>query len=174
MFDILKDQPDHVDAASHDVAPAASVPQRLVRGFRRYRRTRPFWGALLLIAGGWFVMVPVIGGSVALIVKMGIGGVSSYVLGGGMIAAALVALVKPDQRHFPAVMASLFAVASLPLANLGGWIIGMLLGIIGSGLVFAWTPYTDKQLARLNGRDERRAARRAARKAGVGGRPKRH
>lgn len=147
----------------------AAAPIRAMRSFTRYRRTRPFWGALILALGGWLIMVPVVGGSIALLVKMGIGGVSSYVLGGGMIAAAGVALFLPAQRHFPAIVAALFSVASLPLANLGGWLIGMILGIVGSGLIFAWTPYTEAQLERLNARDERRAARRAALRAGIAG-----
>jgi hypothetical protein len=92
--------------------------------------------------------------------QLGVGGVSGYILGGGMIAAAGVALVRPQQRHFPAIMAMIFSVASLPLANLGGWVIGMLFGIVGSGLVFAWTPFTDEQLARLAARAQRRAQRR--------------
>ena len=45
-----------------------------------------------------------------------------------------------------APVASMLAVAALPLANLGGLVIGTVAGIVGSGMVFAWTPYTDKQL----------------------------
>ena len=36
---------------------------------------------------------------------------------------------------------------------------GMVLGILGSGMVFAWTPYSDKQLARFAARDAAKAAR---------------
>ena len=75
-----------------------------------------------------------------------------------------MALVLPSQRHFPAD-GIVFSVASLPLANLGGWIIGMILGIIGSGLIFAWTPYCDKQLAKFAERDRVRTARRTAKSA---------
>lgn len=98
-------------------------------------------------------------------VHMGTKGITPILLGGGMIAAALTAVFAPAQRHFPAFIAMMFSVASLPLANLGGWIIGMVLGIVGSGLCFAWTPYSDKQLAKFAARDERRAARRAAKHA---------
>ncbi|MEI4272354.1 DUF6114 domain-containing protein [Klenkia sp. LSe6-5] len=111
----------------------------------RFRRTRPFWGCLILALGGWFVLRPAVG-SFSLLLGLGVGGAQVYILGGGMIAAALVALVKPDQRFFPAIMAMIFSVASLPLANLGGWLLGMVLGIVGSGMVFAWTPYTQQQL----------------------------
>jgi hypothetical protein len=79
-----------------------------------------------------------------------------------MVAAAAVALFAPAQRHFPAIMAAVFSVASLPLANLGGWIIGMVLGIVGSGMVFAWTPFSDKELAKRAEKAQRREAKRAS------------
>jgi hypothetical protein len=81
-----------------------------------------------------------------------------------MVAAAAISLILPAQRHFPSIIAMMLSIASLPLANLGGWIIGMLLGIVGSGLCFAWAPYSDKQLAKFAARAERRAARRAGRR----------
>jgi len=127
----------------------------------RWRRSRPFWGCLILAFGGWSVMKPMVGASFQMVVHMGMRGASPYILGGGMILAAVVALFMPAQRHFPAIMALVFAVLSLPFANLGGWIIGMVLGIVGAGLVFAWTPYSDKQLARFAEKDERRAVCRA-------------
>ncbi|WP_203336421.1 DUF6114 domain-containing protein [Nocardioides limicola] len=149
---------------------AAAAPARtLLYPLYRFYRTRPFWGCLLLALGGWFVLKPVLGGSFEFLVHLGARGGAVYILGGGMIVAACVALVMPAQRHFPALMAAGFSVLSLPMANLGGWLIGMLLGIIGSGLIFAWTPYTDEQLAafaeRRRLRAERRAERRTARRA---------
>lgn len=131
----------------------------------RWRRTRPLAGCVILALGGWFVVRPVIG-SASMTLELGAGAIAGYLLGGGMILAALIALVLPAQRHFPALMATMMSVASLPMANLGGWLIGMVLGIIGSGIVFAWTPYTDKQLAKFAARAERRAAAREARRAG--------
>lgn len=121
--------------------------------FRAWRRCRPFWGPVVLLLGAWFVVRPVIS-SMSAVVQLGGGGVVAYVLGGGMAIAALVAMFKPEQRHFPALMAVLFAVASLPLANLGGWIIGMVLGIVGGAMTFAWTPYSSDQLAAINARKQ--------------------
>ena len=149
--------------------PGRTAPRGPWRRFTRWRRTRPFWGAIVLSLGAWFIMVPVIGGDLAILIEMGIGGISSWLIGLSMFAAAVTALVKPAHRHFPAIVASLMSVASLPLANLGGWLIGMILGIVGSGMVFAWEPYSDRQLARFAARDERRQARRAARRSGRAG-----
>lgn len=136
---------------------------RAWQAFTRFRGSRPFWGCLILLAGGWFVLRPVVG-SFQMVTGLGLGGAQVYILGGGMMAAALVAFFVPAQRHFPAIMAMIFSVASLPLANLGGWLLGMLLGIIGSGLVFAWTPYTDKQLAKYDERARKKAERKAAKR----------
>lgn len=138
---------------------AASRPKRSAPQQALYlARSRPLIGALILALGGYFVISPVIG-SLSMVAGMGAGGISIYVIGGGMIAAAAVAVAAPAQRHFPAIMAMILSVASLPLANLGGWIIGMVCGIIGAGMVFAWTPYTEEQLAEFARRHARRAAR---------------
>lgn len=143
---------------------AQARPTTVWRAVRRFMRTRPFWGAIILAFGGWFVLKPVVG-STAMVLELGVGGVSGYILGGGMIAAAAVAMVLPKQRHFPAIIAMMLSVASLPLANLGGWIIGMFLGIVGSGLVFAWTPYSEKELAKKADKRARREAKRAVQKS---------
>lgn len=125
----------------------------------RYLKTRPTAGCLLLAAGGWFVLRPVVASTFQFLAYLGVGGAQIYLLGGGMIAAALVAFFAPAQRHFPALMALAFSIASLPLANLGGWLIGMVLGIAGSGMIFAWTPYSEAQLARIEEKQERRQRR---------------
>lgn len=138
---------------------------RAWNAFARFRRTRPFWGALILAAGAYFVAQPLLGGSFAFYTTVGVRSITPLLLAGGMAAAAGIALVLPAQRHFPAIIATMLSIASLPLANLGGWLVGMVLGIAGAGLVFAWTPYSEKQLARFAEKDQLKAARRAHRRA---------
>lgn len=142
----------------------APMPARLRAGFTRFRRTRPFWGAIVLSAGAYFIAKPLLGASFQFYTTVGARSIVPLLLAGGMIAAAAVAVVLPAQRHFPAIIAMMLAIASLPLANLGGFLIGMVLGIVGAGLVFAWTPYSEKQLAKFAAKAERRAARRAAKR----------
>lgn len=145
-------------------APKAPAVVRLWRGLAHFRRTRPFWGAIVLALGGYFVARPLLGGSMAFYAAVGVRGIVPVLLGGGMIAAAAVSLLLPAQRHFPSIIATMLSIASLPLANLGGWIIGMVLGIIGAGMCFAWTPYSEKQLAKFAARAERKQLRREARR----------
>lgn len=142
-------------------SPTGAV-RRSWRAFTHVRRSRPFWGSLVLALGGYFVARPVLGGSWAFYAAVGAKGMAPMMLGGAMVAAAAVCLLLPAQRHFPSIIAMMLAVASLPLANLGGWVIGMVLGIVGAGLCFAWTPYSDKQLARFAEKADRRSARKAA------------
>ena len=144
---------------------ARAVPLRAWRAFGRFRRTRPFWGSLLLLAGAYFVAHPLLGGSIGFLVDIGAAAITPLVLAFGMAAAAVTALLLPAQRHFPAIVATALSVASLPLANLGGFVIGMVCGIVGAGMIFAWAPYTDKQLARFAAKAERKAARKAAKRA---------
>jgi hypothetical protein len=146
-----------------------SLIGRAWKAFTRFRRTRPFWGCIVLALGGWFVLRPAVG-SFQVMTSLGMSnGAAVYLLGSAMMIAAGVSFVVPAQRHFPALMAAVCSVASLPLANLGGWLIGMVLGIVGSGLVFAWTPYTDAQLEKLAQKSakkaETKAEKRAAKKA---------
>ena len=142
-------------------APAAPARRGAWAAFTFWRRSRPFWGVVTLIAGAYFIVRPVVGAT-SMLLKLGIGGVSSYVSGLGMVAAALTCLFVPAQRHFPAIMAILLSLASLPLADLGGWVIGMLLGIFGAGMIFAWAPYSEAEIEKHNAKAARRASRRAA------------
>lgn len=150
------------DEPVRPASPSTSPVGGAWGAFRAFRRTRPFWGAIILAVGGYLVMKPMLGASFTMVVHMGMRGATPYLLGGIMILAAVTAVVAPAQRHFPAIIAMACSVLSLPFANLGGWILGMTFGIIGSGLVFAWTPYSDKQLARFEERAANRAARRQA------------
>lgn len=146
-------------------AVRTSRPAALWQGFARFRRTRPFWGAVILALGAYFIARPLLGGTFAFYTTVGIRSITPLLLAGGMAAAAAIAVVLPAQRHFPALVAMMLAVASLPLANLGGWLVGMVLGITGAGLVFSWTPFSEKQLDRFAAKDAARAEKRTARRA---------
>ncbi|MGZ4451794.1 MAG: DUF6114 domain-containing protein [Nocardioides sp.] len=139
---------------------ALGLPRRLRLGFRHLRRTRPFWGALVLLLGSYLIAFPLMGSGFAFITTIGARALTPLLISGGIAAAALVALFAPSQRHFPALVAAMLSIASLPLANLGGWIVGMVCGIVGASMVFGWTPYSDKQLARFAEREATRSARR--------------
>jgi len=121
--------------------------------FRRWRRTRPFWGGiLLLLAGIELLLIPLSGilihGAVKLVVYIGIGGVFGVLLGALLIACGLLLWLNPVHRTFYAIAGVLLAVLSFIASNFGGFFIGMLLGIIGGSMGFGWTPSADQPARR--------------------------
>jgi hypothetical protein len=117
----------------------------IVRDWRRWRRSRPFWGGLLLVlAGAEILLIPLasllIHGGVKLVIYIGIGGVFGILIGALLITAGLLLWISPAHKTFYAVAGLVLGILSFPASNLGGFFLGMLLGIIGGGLAFAWTP----------------------------------
>jgi Family of unknown function (DUF6114) len=110
--------------------------------FRDWRRSRPFWGGLLTVLAGLEIFgsmnMQINGGTITI----GQEGFSSYLLVFVLVLCGVLSWFTPLQRHFYGILASLVAVYSLLGVNLGGFFIGMLLGIAGGGLIFAWNPET--------------------------------
>ncbi|GAA4657115.1 hypothetical protein GCM10023347_04380 [Streptomyces chumphonensis] len=107
--------------------------------FGAFRRTRPFWGCVWLVAGGWTVLKFSLS-SLQLIVATGFGGVAGYLVGGGMILSGLVPLVLPSQRWTFGLIGAVLAVVSLVTSNLGGFVVGMALGVLGGSMMVGWGP----------------------------------
>ncbi|MER5203207.1 DUF6114 domain-containing protein [Streptomyces sp. NPDC002825] len=105
--------------------------------FRAFRRTRPFWGGVWLVAGGWTVLKFSLS-SLQLIVSTGFGGVAGYLVGGGMILCGLIPLALPAQRYTFGLIGAVLAVVSLVVSNLGGFLLGMALGVLGGSMTVGW------------------------------------
>ncbi|MEU7296648.1 DUF6114 domain-containing protein [Streptomyces exfoliatus] len=105
--------------------------------FRAFRRTRPFWGGVWLVAGGWTVLKFSLS-SLQLIVSTGFGGVAGYLVGGGMILCGLVPMALPAQRYTFGLIGVVLAVVSLVVSNLGGFLLGMTLGVLGGSMMVGW------------------------------------
>jgi hypothetical protein len=114
-------------------------------GWGRWRRSRPFWGGLLLVLAGLELLaLPLTGvfvhGAIKLVIYIGIGGVFGVLIGILLIAAGIVVWVNPAHRVFYGVAGIVLGIVSFPASNLGGFVLGMLLAIIGGALAFAWVP----------------------------------
>ncbi|MBR8741171.1 DUF6114 domain-containing protein [Nocardiopsis sp. MG754419] len=133
--------------------------------FRGWRRTRPFWGGVLLVAAGIELLVAPAAQSlilpIDLIIYAGVAGVSGTLIGVLLIVIGVLSWLQPAQHTFFGVVGLLLSLASFVTSNFGGFVIGMLLGIIGGALVFAWGPD-----ARHGPRRRRRAAVRERAHAG--------
>lgn len=147
--------PDETSAATLDDTSAAAEAgkQRMTgarardarQAFRTWRRSRPFWGGLLLILAGLeMIAIPLLSvvahNSVKVVIYIGIGGIFGVLIGGLLMACGLLIWFHPVQRVFYAIAGVLLAVASFVATNLGGFFIGMLLGVTGGSLSFGWTP----------------------------------
>jgi Family of unknown function (DUF6114) len=113
------------------------------RAFTSWRRRRPFWaGLFLIVAGAELLLIPLPMHSMGLILHIGTGGVLGILIGTILIICALLMWFNPAQRIFYSIVAVLLAIAALVASNLGGFMIGTLLGVIGGSLGFAWAPGT--------------------------------
>ncbi|WP_262062701.1 DUF6114 domain-containing protein [Streptomyces sp. STR69] len=125
--------------------------------FRAWRARRPFWGGLLLALGGAEILLTE---KVSLKVAMhfGMQGVTGYLLPVVMLLCGLLILFSPGQRLFYSIVGILCTLGSWLTSNLGGFFIGLLLGIAGSCMTFGWLPDQEP-------RSERRRRKREAKTA---------
>jgi hypothetical protein len=113
------------------------------RAFRRWRGTRPFWaGAFTMSAGVPVIYVPYaqlsLGGiPLALSTTAGAG---SLVIGVLLIVLGFTLWFQQQVRVFAGIAAMLLALVSLPLANFGGFLLGLLCGLVGGALACSWVP----------------------------------
>ncbi|WP_199818826.1 DUF6114 domain-containing protein [Streptomyces sp. NRRL B-1347] len=116
------------------------LPLREVRRVvRRWRRTRPFWGGLLLLLGGAELLVVPLS-PLTVLVSLGLGGIAAIGIGIALMVAGLFLWLLPQAHHYVSVNALILSVLSFAATNLGGFLVGMLLGIVGSAMGFGWTP----------------------------------
>ena len=104
-------------------------------GFWHWRHARPFWGGLFVTLGGvemWLtVMAPL-----PVVLHVGMTGLASYGVPILIVVVGLLLLFNPQQRLFYSVVAAILALASWLTSNLGGFIVGLLLTLVGSALAF--------------------------------------
>ncbi|HEY2833974.1 MAG TPA: DUF6114 domain-containing protein [Sporichthyaceae bacterium] len=107
--------------------------------FRRFRRSRPFWGGLLVVIAGLELGALPIGPTDALI-KAGKSAGAGLACAGLLLLMGVVILIVPSQRIVAGLIAVGASLASFVLSNLGGFVIGMLLGVLGGSLAVGWVP----------------------------------
>ena len=144
LFEATGSQPE---PEQPPVSPTAAylAPQptsrwgRTRRRFRNWRRTRPFWGGLLILLAGAEISLTV-KAPMRVVVHVGLQGLAGYAIPVIMVLCGLLLWFSPGQRLFYSVIAVLLALSSWLTSNLGGFVLGMLLGLVGGSLAFGWTP----------------------------------
>ncbi|WP_229399984.1 DUF6114 domain-containing protein [Micromonospora okii] len=107
--------------------------------WRAWRRSRPFWGGLLVALGG-IEMLVTLRAPLPVILKIGPQGLAGYLVPVVLLLCGVLLLTHPPQRVFYALVSMVLALVSWLTSNLGGFVIGMLLALVGACLAFAWTP----------------------------------
>jgi hypothetical protein len=133
-------------------APAGLTPQpgrphgtggRVRRAWRSWRHSRPFWGGLFVILGAVEILITV-RAPLPVILRVGPQGLAGYLVPLIMLICGVLLLFNPQQRLFYSLVALVAALGTWLTSNLGGFVIGLLLGLVGGSLAFAWTPIDDR------------------------------
>lgn len=113
------------------------------RAFRNWRRSRPFWGGLLVALSSLPIMYfPYNDLSVgALRIHMATtAGAGAAVIGLLLLALGISVWFQPMIRIFAGIAAIVLALVSFPVSNFGGFGLGLFPGLIGGALVCSWAP----------------------------------
>ncbi len=125
------------DGRSGQAAAQAGPVRRALFAFRRWRRTRPFWGGLLVILGGAEILLSE-RAPLPIVIHIGLQGLAGYLVPVILVLCGFLLLFHPVQQTFYAILAILLSLGSWITSNLGGFFVGMLLGLIGGSMAFAW------------------------------------
>ncbi|MEJ8637522.1 DUF6114 domain-containing protein [Streptomyces sp. NPDC006475] len=115
----------------------------LRRNFRTWRGQRPFWAGLFTLLGGipiaYFPYATFKLGHMTLSMAT-TAGAGSLIIGVLLVTLGLTMWFHHIVRVFAGVASILLALISIPIANLGGFIVGFLLSMLGGALAIAWVP----------------------------------
>ncbi|MEW2252604.1 MULTISPECIES: DUF6114 domain-containing protein [unclassified Streptomyces] len=116
---------------------------RLRLRFRDWRRTRPFWAGLFTLLGGvpiaYFPYATLKLGTMSIAMAT-TAGAGSLIIGVLLITLGLTMWFQKATRVFAGVAAILLALVSLVVSNIGGFLMGFLLALIGGALAVSWAP----------------------------------
>ncbi|MFJ8692678.1 DUF6114 domain-containing protein [Streptomyces roseolilacinus] len=111
--------------------------------FRDWRGTRPFWAGLFTLLGGipiaYFPYATLQLGQMTLSMAT-TAGAGSLIIGVLLVTLGLTMWFQQAVRIFAGVAAILLALVSIPVANLGGFVIGFLMALVGGALSISWAP----------------------------------
>ena len=111
--------------------------------FNEWREDRPFWGGALLMFAGLLTAWAPIQFSLELALVGSWWTVLGLVFALGMFLSGAFALSRPDLARYFGIAGIAFSVLSL-IGALGGYLVGMFIGVFGGNLCLAWTRPEEK------------------------------
>ena len=82
-------------------------------------------------------------GPLSIVIHIGIQGLAGYLIPVMLLLCGILLWFSPGQRPFYSLLTIVLSLGSWLTSNLGGFFLGMLLGLVGGTLAFAWTPDSD-------------------------------
>ncbi|SEF92637.1 hypothetical protein SAMN05216223_102504 [Actinacidiphila yanglinensis] len=111
--------------------------------FRHWRWQRPFWAGLLTLLSGvpiaYFPYADLTLGQLTVRMSTSTGS-ASLIIGVLLFTLGLTMWFQAAVRIFAGVASILLALVSLPKSNVGGFVIGFLLALLGGALAVSWAP----------------------------------
>lgn len=134
--------------------------RRVLLMFRHWRRTRPFYAGLLTMLAAipllYFPLAPI-----AVFFRLGMGAIAGGTIAILLAICGLSMWFAPSQRVVVGLISVVLSLAAFPLSNLGGFVVGTLLGLLGGSMAVSWGK-TKKQRLREEAMAERAAAAEAS------------
>jgi hypothetical protein len=133
------DDADNIPARERGAAdePVNGVDQDAFGAWYKWRRNRPFWGGLLVLLGGGEILLSE-RAPIPVVIHVGMQGLAGYLVPVVLLLCGLLLWFTPEQRTFYSIVAVLLSLVSWITSNLGGFFVGMALGLVGGSLGFAW------------------------------------
>ncbi|MFI9824272.1 DUF6114 domain-containing protein [Streptomyces sp. NPDC052013] len=111
--------------------------------FRAWRGARPFWAGLFVMLGGfpiaYFPYANLQIGHLTLAMAT-TAGAGSLIIGVLLVVLGVSLWFQKHVRVFAGVAAILLALVSIPVSNLGGFLIGFLFSLVGGAMAVSWAP----------------------------------
>ena len=142
------------EPAAEAEAPDRPGPARRARAaFRTWRRVRPFWGGVFVLLGAGEILYTY-SAPLGIVLHFGLYGLAGYLVPAMLALLGFLIIFDPAHRTFYSVLSVLAALGTWLTSNLGGFVIGMLLGLLGGSMAFGWQ--YGERTARTGGKDKRR------------------
>jgi len=122
---------------------------RIRQSFRRWRRTRPFWGGLFIVVAALWTFATV-KAPLPVVLHVGLQNLAGLLVPIIMLLCGVLLWFSPQNRMFYSILALIMSLASWITSNLGGFLIGLLLGVVGGSLAFSWQPLPKPRPAAAN------------------------